>query len=356
MPNRRDVLKGAIAAGGVAAIGSSETARANWGMPLPQTEFDGRSLINYSRAYQIMDEFELDGLIAMNPINVFYLSNYLGYNVKMQMPNASFAVFPRDENKSVILVAGFGDLWNLSEGGAEYPQIIPYSMPFGMEGFDPENPMATQPVPAPPFSKLFQVNETDLASLEKTWLSYDDRFEGEMMPSSEYALIRALKESGLENARVAVDDMRIPLSLEKLGHTSTTCVEGDNSFRKIRVVKSDVEIGHMRRIAQVNQIATMNMLKQLDVGATEADIDRLFRIEASKLGANVTWAVSGSIGGLTHGEMVEDDLVLEENMTLTVDFPCLEPGWGNCHLEDLVRITKDGVEPLGTVDDPLILL
>jgi len=42
----------------------------------------------------------------------------------------------------------------------------------------------------------------------------------------------------------------------------------------------------------------------------------------------------------------KDDLVLEENMTITVDFPMVSPGWGSCHLEDLVVITGDGVEPL----------
>lgn len=53
---------------------------------------------------------------------------------------------------------------------------------------------------------------------------------------------------------------------------------------------------------------------------------------------------------------VKDDLVLEENMTLTVDFPHIEVGFGACHLEDLVRITHDGAEALAPMDDPLIVL
>jgi Xaa-Pro aminopeptidase len=43
---------------------------------------------------------------------------------------------------------------------------------------------------------------------------------------------------------------------------------------------------------------------------------------------------------------VKDDLVLEDGMTITVDFPMVSPGWGSCHLEDLVLITADGAEPL----------
>jgi len=52
---------------------------------------------------------------------------------------------------------------------------------------------------------------------------------------------------------------------------------------------------------------------------------------------------------------VKDDLVLREGMTLTVDFPSLNPGWGAAHLEDLVVITKDGCEALGKMDGPLLV-
>jgi Xaa-Pro aminopeptidase len=53
---------------------------------------------------------------------------------------------------------------------------------------------------------------------------------------------------------------------------------------------------------------------------------------------------------------VKDDLVLEENMTLTVDFPHIEVGWGACHLEDLVRVTRDGAEALAAMDEPLVIV
>ncbi len=48
-----------------------------------------------------------------------------------------------------------------------------------------------------------------------------------------------------------------------------------------------------------------------------------------------------------------DDLTLQKGMTLTVDFPYMEPGWGACHLEDLVVFTNDGAEALGRMDGPL---
>jgi Xaa-Pro aminopeptidase len=56
------------------------------------------------------------------------------------------------------------------------------------------------------------------------------------------------------------------------------------------------------------------------------------------------------------GFNVKDDLLLEENMTLTVDFPHIEVGWGAAHLEDLVLVTRDGAEPLARMDEPLIVV
>jgi hypothetical protein len=43
-------------------------------------------------------------------------------------------------------------------------------------------------------------------------------------------------------------------------------------------------------------------------------------------------------------------------MTLTVDLPTPEIGWGAIHFEDLIQVTKTGVEPLATLSDPLIVL
>jgi len=54
--------------------------------------------------------------------------------------------------------------------------------------------------------------------------------------------------------------------------------------------------------------------------------------------------------------VVADDLTLEENMTLTVDLPTSMLGWGAIHCEDLLVVTKTGLEPLATVDGPLVVI
>lgn len=459
MISRRDILKGALATGSLGAIATlPNDAQANWGMQQPSHEFDGSSLINIPHAYKVLDEAGLDGLIAFNPVNVFYLGNHLGYNVKMQTREPSFAVFPRDKSKPTILVVGFGDLWHIANGLRETPDIIPYSAPANWQSFVGKDSVAHGLEAIPGFGAFWPINETRLSAREKDWVDIERKYAGQFMPTPQHALVQALKEAGLEKAKVAVDDLRLTSILSSAGHTSTTCIDGDNIFRKIRVVKSAVEVKHMRRAAQANQNAAINMSKRVGVGATNTDIDRVFSEEAAKQGAHATWLAAGSIGGLVNGEIVKgqpilvdavsqinyyhgdfgrtvvagepakevverakllnigwqaaldimrpgvryseientarqamqgsglatptvfvvphsvglqhtdepyrdnlafqvkDDLVLQENMTLTVDFPCLELGWGNCHLEDLVVVTREGVEPLAQIDDPLIVI
>ena len=459
MLSRRDLLKGSLVLGGAVIGGvTSSTASANWGMPTPKATMDGSSLINRSHIDKVLKENNLDGLIAVNPVNVFYFTNHLGYFNKIQTRNASFAIYPRDKSKPCILVTASVDLWDIANGNKDYPKVIPYSLPMNWQDFEGQTHSSRIPDAANGFSTIWDQTPTGLSTREKQWLAIDDKFKGEFMPTPEHALVKALKEAGLEKGKVAVDDIGIELTLARAGHDKTTCIEGDNIFRKIRVVKSSVELGHMTNIAKLNQKATMGMLAKLDKGANNHDLDHLFRMEAAKEGVMVTWLAGGSVGGFPSGELeegvpflvdgvsqsnyyhgdfgrtvvlgepskkirertellktgwqaalqimrpgvryseiekvarhamasksaivppigviphsvglqhtdepyrdnlpftVKDDLVLQENMTLTVDFPCLEFGWGDCHLEDLVRVTKDGVEPLATIDDPLVII
>ena len=456
---RRDLLKG-IAVGATGALVGPNPAEANWGSiapgPTPPKDFDGRSLVNKPRAYEVMDREGVDGLVALNPVNVFYLGNYFSYELQKLRAIPSFAVFPRAEDQPAFLVVAGSDLMHIANGDREYPEIIPYSSPSNWQEFRNPDNWHRQPETS---ARARRVSEGNFTPREQGWIDIQQRFGGLQAPTPEWALIRALEESGLGKAKLAVDDMRIADILQTFGRKEVTCVPGDNTFRKIRMIKSEVELGHMRHVARVNQAACMAMLEQLDRGATKADIDQLFMVEAAKRGAKAMWIAAGTIGGLPNGEVVEgqpmmidavcqvnfyhgdfgrtfvlgeptdetlartnalkvgwevarevirpgmkyselrklagdaiakvnpapdgvifgagphsvglqhtdqpyrdglpfvvwDDLTFEENMTLTVDFPAQEIGWGGAHLEDLVVVTKHGVEPLGTVDGPLVV-
>ena len=461
--DRRDFFAG-IAGGAASALGATmlggREAHANWGLiapgPVPVEDFDGRSLVNKPRAYEIMEREGVDGIVALNPVNVFYLGNYFSYELQKLRAIPSFAVMPRDPDKPSFLVVSASDLWFIANGDREHPEIIPYGSPGGWENY--RNPdMWSQEPETRNFSRMPESTE-GFTEIEQGWYELEKRWESGKAATPEWGLVHALKEAGLINGKIAVDDMRIADVLNTLGQDTVTCVPGDNAFRKIRMVKSDVELGHMRTVARANQDACLAMLSQIEVGMTKADFDGIFMVEAAKRGAKAMWIASGTIGGFRHGTVVEgqammvdavsqinfyhgdfgrswcvgeppkelqerirltsiarevahdivrpgmkyselrntvttavkkasatgwamgvgphtvglqhtdqayrdglpfvvgDDHTFQENMTLTIDLPQVEIGWGATHLEDLIVITKDGYEPLATMSEPLVVL
>jgi Xaa-Pro aminopeptidase len=50
------------------------------------------------------------------------------------------------------------------------------------------------------------------------------------------------------------------------------------------------------------------------------------------------------------------DLILRENMVINIDMPYHENGYGSLHLEDTVRITKNGCEPITSMRTELVVL
>ncbi len=82
-------------------------------MPKTSINTDGRSFINLLHIYKVLEENNTNGLVAVNPVNVFYLINHVSFYDKMQRRDASFAVFPREKSKPTILVVGSGDLWTI---------------------------------------------------------------------------------------------------------------------------------------------------------------------------------------------------------------------------------------------------
>ncbi|WP_394730721.1 M24 family metallopeptidase [Altererythrobacter sp. GH1-8] len=459
---RRDFF--AAMAMGAAAVGGmtlgAQQARANWGLiapgPVPDEDFDGRLLINKPRAYEVMEQEGLDGIVALNPVNIFYLGNYISYETQMLRAVPSFAVMPRDPTQPSFLIVSTADLWFIANAKREHPEIIAYGVPGSWEEYrNPE--LWGQEPQTNSFTFSNGINDR-LTDIERGWVEIDQRWESGKAPSPEWALIRALNECGLLNGRIGCDDMRIAHILAALGQTGVTCVPGDNTFRKIRMIKSDVELAHMRRVANINRDACLAMLARIELGMTKEVIDEIFLAEAAQRGSKAVWIAAGTIGGLRHGHVVEgeamlvdavsqtnyyhgdfgrtwcmgeptremqerarltqlaaeiaqetmrpglryselseaiargvknasrsgwtmgvsphsvglqhtdqpyrdglpfvvrDDLVLQENMTITVDLPQIELGWGATHYEDLIQITSDGALAMTEVSEPLIVV
>src|SRR5438094_878678 len=111
---RRNVLTGlgAAVAGAPAVLGSraASAAAADKRVAIsPEYKYpgvEGKLLVNKPRAYAVMEEHGIDGLVALNPINVYYLANTITVGTKFRAEYPAFATFPRDPQQPSFLIAG----------------------------------------------------------------------------------------------------------------------------------------------------------------------------------------------------------------------------------------------------------
>ncbi|GAB5459049.1 MAG: hypothetical protein Hens3KO_20790 [Henriciella sp.] len=108
------------------------------------------------------------------------------------------------------------------------------------------------------------------------------------------------------------------------------------------------------------------MLPELKAGVTYGEIFALSKRLIDDANIDTNLAINPHNVGLHHsdepsaqefGYFQKEDIVLQENMVLSVDFPLLDVGLGgSAHLEDLVLIGKDGPELLNDSTDRFIMV
>ncbi|MDX2221325.1 MAG: M24 family metallopeptidase [Rhodospirillaceae bacterium] len=408
-------------------------------------------LMNRPRAYQVMDKYKVDGLIAVNQVNVYYLTDYWGPFMNMRRPFFNYALFPRREQAPAALIGSAVEFQRLHEDPdmTWVPNVCAYSHPtmFDRRDFDPdtEDPEAVQE------GLKWPVRAATLSDDDKSFLARSEAYRGKYTVNALYALKKAVKDAGLENGTFACDDPRVIVWLNQVGLKNVKGVEGTQIFREIRMVKTVPELAIMREAARLNEIAVDAAIASLHVGQNKQDLEIVYNTELAKRGAKGAYLSTGSRGkrkgvvelnqlvtfdglaeyrhyfadmgrtaicgtptdemllrnkamkvgcdiaygmikpgvtgravteavieglkkegfpgfvivtphsvGLEHTDHplpigpelpgARGGFVFEEDMVFTLDMPYYEIGWGNMHLEDLIRVTRTGIEPFNTCD------
>jgi Xaa-Pro aminopeptidase len=122
----------------------------------------------------------------------------------------------------------------------------------------------------------------------------------------------------------------------------------------------------IRRAANAIATAWRDIQGQIRAGMRFADIPRIGRESLRKQGADLNVSFTPHSVGLFHTDhpqpsllapRVPEELLLEENMVLSVDCPVFDAGLGGTtHLEDLMLIRSDGAEPIHRVPDAIIVV
>ena len=160
MVERRNMLTGAaLGAAGLGLSALAEPAAAKLGGTIKvsdQVNFpgvEGKMLINKPRAYAVMEQNKIDGLIALNPINVYYLTNTMPTMTKFRSDYGGIATFPRDPSQPGFLIASTAQAWDIVNGDRETPELITFTGAANYQDFVGASPDAhtpERPAPCPP--------------------------------------------------------------------------------------------------------------------------------------------------------------------------------------------------------------
>lgn len=261
-------------------------------------------LLNKGQAQAVMEEYDLAGMLALNPVNIYYLSNTTPIGAKMRWEYPSFATMPRDPDQPVFLVTTTAQLWDIANGDRYVPDVIPYTGPTNIQDYMGAQGKALTVEPIAANRGYVVRDDVDLTPREQRWA--DSQVNVQPSATPEWALARAMRESGITKGRVAVDDMRIAHLLERVGAANNIeFVDGDNLFRRIRYVKSAPEIALMKLAGAKNAEAALATARSIEKGMSFAEIERRFLAECAVRGNAMAFIIAGvTLGFLPDAEVV----------------------------------------------------
>jgi Xaa-Pro aminopeptidase len=170
---------------------------------------------------------------------------------------------------------------------------------------------------------------------------------------------------------LTIDRVSSELSEERIRDGQTLFIDGVSHFRHYhgdyaRTVFVGEPTAAARRAADAMSFGWNAVREQLRPGLRYSDIARIGREAVQRGGFDSSIGFGPHSVGLMHtDEPCEDrggfygkaDLVLRENMILSVDCPVLDTGLGgSAHMEDLMLITASGAEPIHPVTEAVMVL
>lgn len=256
-------------------------------------------LYNRERAVRIMGEAGIDAVVATTPENIFYIT---GLPLRTTSWNMQiYAVLPKTEHKKLAIVLPTNRLSVLSQKGIPDAAVYVYGT-FYLSG-----------------TPNHLTNDMEvLMELLKDRHIYSDPAE---------ALLAAFADLGFSNESIAVDEMRMsPTILECLKRNYAGQFSfGYDLIRRIRLVKTDLEIERIRKAAKLNEAGEMMMIRMIQEGVGEGELAQAFRNFAAEHNAAPGMVAVG--GGprsalplieeyfyhFQKGDLVRFDLCLQHN-------------------------------------------
>jgi Xaa-Pro dipeptidase len=263
-------------------------------------------LYNKDRLITLMDKFNLSGVVAATPENIYYLSGHSSWSQNGYRYGGSqvYVVYPRDPKQSPALLIPGGDVGYASMDQVWLPEKYIYGRPRHAQIADP--------------SKLPPVEQrtVKLAGSESKG------------PTAEKALAQLIRDKGMDKGRIGMDHFAIPITIWeriKAGLPQADLLPASMFFRYVRMIKTPEEVQRLRESAEINERAISTMLCACRPRVTESELASIYKSEIAKAGGQVYWmhmAVSrgGNFPAVT-------DNVLQKGDIFRVDMGCSINGY-----------------------------
>ena len=231
---------------------------------------------NKKRADKLMDQFDIDLLIASTPENVTYLSDTVSWAPKVYSYSVDmFATYFRDNNLNSSMIVPSQEMTYVSASNTWINDFYTYGGK----------------------SALIQESEQVIESAEEnTYLNLQNS-DDKRFPTAVEALIASIKNNTTKKLRVAIDEDKMThKSVLKLQEELDNCelIPSSDLLRLIRMVKTDDEISAMKAAADLNETACTKVCNEIKIGMKELDIAEIYAQEVGKGLGKWLWFHFGS--------------------------------------------------------------
>jgi Xaa-Pro aminopeptidase len=283
MMDRRSALTGIVATAGAtalatASLGAEQKASATASLA-PDMPILGPRM-NMVRAYEIMERLNIDALVLGEGLNLYHASGYWPLTSRMGHAPSTFAIVTRNDSQPLsVVLSSFTYYYQMADvhRSQDYPVYI-YTAPAGPIGEDGEPEAA----PLMVFRDRKEI-PMDAVESRRASLAYAAAQDIGAWAGAKYAMAKALKDLGLSKATLAVDHPTVQALLSEAA-PDATLIDADTALRRIRPIKSDLEITLMRQAATANSEAALAAVQTVRAGATYRELRSTFYAEAARRG------------------------------------------------------------------------
>ncbi len=301
--NRRNLLGGLAATGAAGlvppACADASPSRLRMGVSVPPPVLGPR--MNFEQADKIMAELGLDAIVLGAGKNVYHATGLDLTATKMGHTPGVYALITRNQDQRLSLIApSFLYYYTIAmdHRHSDFPAYL-YAAP-GDEAADAELSLDELPLyPDLEHVPLDFIETTRLGVVERAVRSEAAR------PHLKHALANALKDTGVARGRIAADLQPVTRNVTQAAEQATI-VNADDALRRIRPVKSDVEIQLMRYAAQANAEAALQAASTVRAGADVRELRATFFAAAAARGMRGVFMVIDRVSSPTYSANLRD--------------------------------------------------